>query len=344
MAAPSIKDVAKLAGVSPSTVSLVINGSPAIKHETAFKVRQAIEQLNYVPNQAARSLVTREKKVISVIRIANSAIEPATDDFFQSAVDTLTQDVLAGVQGVLSKNGYSLLTKMVDLRTPVNEIDIFDRSKIDGAIFIGGLVTDDFCKIVREAFVPAVYAFSRHEKSDFVDTDPVEGIYLATKHLIEQGHVRIAMINGSIASQSSVLKIEGYKKALAEAGIPYRPELIRHAEFTGQSAYDAMADIWENEEHPTAVIGGADSITLGAYRYLYSKGVYCPHHISIVGYETSILTSYCSPQITSVCLNRQKIGAEAARILINRLRNHRAKPVHMILPPHLCTRESVNKI
>lgn len=344
MAAPSIKDVAKLAGVSPSTVSLVINGNPAIKPETACKVRQAIEQLHYVPNQAARSLVTREKKVISVIQIANSSVERTSGNLFHSVVDTLTQDVFKGAQSVLAANGYSLLMQMVDLSTPLSEIDIFDRSRIDGAIFVGGLITDDFCEIVRKTFVPAVYAFSRHSNAEFVDSDPEQGMYLAARHLIQHGHTRIALISGSTFSQSSCLKLEGYKRAFVEVGLFPDERLIRNAEFNGQSGYEAMKDIWAQSVKPTAVIGGADSITLGAYRYLYSKGVRCPADISIVGYETSILTSYCSPQITSICLDRQKIGAEAARVLINRIKDYRAKPVHMILPPYLCPGESVRRV
>lgn len=344
MAAPSIKDVAKLAGVSPSTVSLVINGNPAIKPETAFKVRQAVEQLHYVPNQAARSLVTREKKVISVIQIVNSSVERTSGNLFHSVVDTLTQDVFKGAQSVLAANGYSLLMEIVDLSISLNEIDIFDRSRIDGAIFIGGMITDSFCKIVKQSFIPAVYAFSRHLDADFVDSDPEEGMYLATRHLIQQGHTRIALINGSTFSQSSCLKLEGYKRALEETGLFPDERLIRNAEFNGQSGYEAMKDIWAQAVKPTAVIGGADSITLGAYRYLYSRGIHCPADISIVGYETSILTAYCSPQITSICLDRQRIGAEAAQILINRIRNYKAKPVHMIIPPYLCPGESVRGV
>jgi len=279
-----------------------------------------------------------------VIRIANGAVESANGDLFSVNVDTLTQDVLMGAQSVLAARGYSLLTKVVDLSTPLNEIDIFDRSKIDGAIFVGGLISDEFCRIVQKSFVPAVYAFSRHRDFDFVDTDPEKGMYLAVRHLIEHGHRRIALVNGVESSQSSLLKLAGYQRALEEADIPFEAPLVRNAEFNGQGGFDAMRDIWTRGIRPTAVIGGADSITLGLYRYLYSIGINYPRDISIVGYETSILTAYSTPRLTSVCLERPRIGAEAAQVLLDRLRDYRAAPVQKIVEPWLMDGESVRNL
>lgn len=341
----SIKDVAKLAGVSPSTVSLVINGSDLVKHETAYKVRQAIEQLHYVPNQAARSLVTKEKKVISLIRISNSASPKAEEDMFDFSVDTLVMDMLPGVQSVLSQHGYSLLINLfVSLDTPLDRIDVFDKAKIDGAIFVGGMITEQTQEAIRTSGIPSVLAYSRCKSTDYIDTDPEEGMYLATRYLIENGHRDIVLINGPTISQTTELKLHGYIRALEEAGLPYRPDWVRNADFIGRAAYNAMAALWDQGIRPTGVVASCDNCALGVYRFLYEQGLSCPRDISIVGYESSLLSMHCVPPMTSVCVSKREIGEEAARVLLNRIRNPKAKPVNMVLPPRLSLRDSVARI
>ena len=338
----SIKDVAKLAGVSPSTVSLVMNGCDKVKHETAYKVRQAIEELHYVPNQAARSLVTKEKKVISLIRISNSDIPKADADMFEVSVDTLVMDMLPGVQHVLAQHGYSLLIDFfVPLEMPLEQIAVFDKTKIDGAIFVGGMTPEATVAKIRSSGIPAVFAFSRYKNTDYIDTDPELGIYLATRHLIEEGHRDIAFINGSLFSQTTELKMDGFCRALEEAEIRLRPEWVTTADFIGRAGYCAMEKLWNQGVRPTAVVCACDNSALGVYRFLYEKGLKCPEDVSIVGYESSMLSMHCVPPMTSVYTNKQEIGEEAARMLLNRIRNPKAKPVNMIIPSRLSIRESV---
>ena len=338
----SIKDVAKLAGVSASTVSLVLNGSDKVKHETAYRVRQAVEELHYVPNQAARSLVTKEKKVISMIRISNSAIPSADGDLFDYSVDTLIMDMLPGVQSVLARHGYSLLIDFyVPLGAPLENIAVFDSKKIDGAIFVGGMICEEIVEKIRSSGIPTVFAFSRHKNTDYIDTDPELGIYLATRHLIEQGHRDIAFVNGSVYSQTTELKMDGYCRALDEAGLRLRPEWVTTADFIGKAGYESMQKLWEKGIRPTAVVCACDNSALGVYRFLYEKGLRCPEDVSIVGFESSMLSMHSVPPMTSVYVSKKEIGEEAARMLINRIRNPKAKPVNMVIPAKLSFRESV---
>ena len=338
----SIKDVAKRAGVSASTVSLVLNGSDKVKHETAYKVRQVIEELHYVPNQAARSLVTREKKVISMIRISNTAVPVADCDLFDYSADTLVLDMLPGVQSVLAQYGYSLLIDFyVPLDVSPEQISVFDSKKIDGAIFVGGMVPESAIEKIRASGIPSIFAFSRHKQTDYIDTDPDQGIYLATKHLLDQGHTDIAFVNGSLYSQTTELKMDGYCRALEEAGLRLRPEWVTNAEFIGKAGYQSMQQLWERGIRPTAVVCGCDNIAMGAYRFLYEKGLRCPEDVSIIGFESSMLSMHCVPPMTSVYVSKKEIGEEAARMLINRIRNPKAKPINMIIPPKLSCRNSV---
>lgn len=338
----SIKDVAKQAGVSASTVSLVLNGSDKVKHETAYKVRQVIEQLHYVPNQAARSLVTCEKKVISMIRISNSSIPEADGDLFDHSVDTLIMDMLPGVQGVLAQHGYSLLIDFyVPLETPLEQIAVFDSKKIDGAIFVGGMISQEVVEKIRASGIPTVFAYSRHKNTDYIDTDPELGIYLATKHLIDLGHSDIAFVNGSAYSQTTALKMEGYCRALKEAGLPLRQEWVTTADFIGRAGYESMQKLWERGIRPSAVVCACDNSALGVYRFLHEQGLRCPEDISIVGFESSLLSMHCVPPMTSVYVSKKEIGEESARMLINRIRNPKAKPVNMVIPSKLSIRNSV---
>lgn len=339
----TIKDVAKYAGVSPSTVSLVINGSDLVKHETRYKVMQAIEKLNYIPNQAARSLVTKEKKVIGLIRVSNfNAAKDGND--YETSVDTLLLDMLPGIQSVLSEKGYSLL---IDLFAPRNGdmdkscIPIFDHSKIDGAIFIGGMIPQTMVHSIIQSDIPAVFAFSRYENVDYLDTDPEEGIYIATKHLLENGHRDIALINGSPLSQTTLRKLQGYQKALCEYHLPFRESWVETADFVGLSGYNAMKKLWSHGIHPTAIIGSCDNACMGIYRFLYEQGLKCPDDFSLIGYEASMLSAHCVPPMTSVFVSKAEIGAEAAKVLINRIHHPKAKPVNMIIQPHLLLRDSV---
>lgn len=339
---PSIKDVAKLAGVSPSTVSLVLNGSNLVKHETAYKVNQAIEQLHYVPNQAARSLVTKKNRVISLVRITDSRSASSDADSFEVSIDTLVMDMLPGLQRVLYDNRYSLLMDLfVPLGKPIGDITIVDPNLVDGVIFVGGMTPPETYEQISALRIPAVFAYKKYEKADYIDTDASRGIYLATKHLLSRGHTNIAFINGSAHSATTPEKLAGYQQALREYHLEFRSEWVQNADFIARAGYNAISSIWSSGLHPTAVVASCDNVAMGVYRFLNEKKLRCPDDVSVIGYEASILSSHCVPPMSSVSVNKAEIGAEAARMLINRINNPKAKPMHMVIPPELVCRGSV---
>ena len=338
----SIKDVARKAGVSASTVSLVLNQSDKVKPETAERVRCIIDELHYIPNQAARSLVTKEKKVISLIRISNSDIPQADADLFDVSVDTLIMDMLPGVQRVLAQHGYSILVDFfVPLDMPIDQIAVFDKTKIDGAIFVGGMVPEETVNQIRESGIPSVFAFGRYEGMDYIDTDPAQGIFQAAQELIDYGHRDIAFINGSLYSRTSELKMDGFCRALDDNGLRLRPDWVINADFIGRAGYDAMETLWNRGVRPTAVICSCDNSAMGVYRFLHEQGMKCPEDISIVGYESGMLSMHCVPPMTSVYTSKQEIGEETARMLIERIRKPKGSPVQNIISPKLSRRKSV---
>ena len=341
----TLKDIAKLANTSVGTVSLALNGSPLVKLETRYRIQQIAKELDYHPNQYARSLVTKETKVVALFR--SSRVKYPLDDtaLFASNLDTLVLTMLPVIQNRIRRDGYSVL---VDSFTPAptktNSNPIFNSSTIDGAFFFGGMITEAQLEVIRSAQIPSVLICARDDSVDFVDTDPKEGIRLAVQHLVEHGHRKIALINGAEQSQASAQKLAGYRLSLKEHGIPENPGLEEFTDFSGVSVWAAMDHLSSRGLEPTAFIGGTDYIACAILRYLQKKGLNCPQDISIVGYENSTPAVYSTPAITSISIHKNKLGEEAANILLNRIKNPKARHVGLIIPPRLVVRDSVASI
>lgn len=341
--AATIKDVAKAADVSPSTVSLVINNSSLVKLETRYKVLQVIKELNYTPNQYARSLVTKTKRVIGV---AWPTTEPSTNWFsFEGHTDTYLTEILPSIEKEINKSSYSMVLEHFRINDPAIFLpSIMDISKVDGMLVTGGIVSDEILQRIQEANIPTVLVGSRHPNLDYVDTDPELGLYKSTKYLIENGHKDIVFINGPDSSQSSARKLKGFYKAMEEYDLPVKNEWVSQTEYSGAAAYRAMSHMWDMNIRPTAIIGGFDCITLGALRFLYEKGLSCPEDISAIGFEDSILAEYSYPPLTTVRVHKEQIGIESCKILLNRINKPNAKKVKLVIEPDLIIRGSVRQI
>ena len=176
----TIRDVAKYANVSISTVSLVLNNSQAVKHETKYKVYEAIKALNYIPNQSARSLVTKHSRVIGVIKgmehVQNTIYS------FEGLVDTYLSEMLHSIETQIEQNQYSM---MIDwCFNPEEEalyVPVMDPSKVDGLLYVGGFLSDGVAQRILQTGIPAVLIGSRHEAFDYVDTMPEKGILQAVR-------------------------------------------------------------------------------------------------------------------------------------------------------------------
>ncbi len=336
----TIRDVAKQAGVSISTVSLVLNNSPAVKHETRYRVYDAIKALDYVPNQSARSLITKQSKVIGVIK----GIEKVQEGIysFDGVVDTYLSEMLRSIENQIDLNGYSMMIDWCfDPEAQLVSVPVMDKNKVDGLLYVGGFFTDQLADHFRARGIPMVLIGSRHEEMDYVDTYPDLGIEMAVDCLFENGHCDIALINGPDTSHSSARKMTGFRRAMDRLGLPVRSEWIEKGGFTGKAGYEAAHRLWARDSHPTAVVACADSVAVGALRYFFENGVYCPRDISVVGFEDSILSEYAVPALTSVCVRKDVLGAEGAKVLLGRIQHPRAKAVKLLIEPKLVLRDSV---
>ena len=342
----TMKDIAKIAGTSIGTVSLALNGSSMVKLETRYRIQQIAKELNYHPNQSARSLVTKETKVVALFRTSGVKY-PLDDDAdpFASNVDTLVLNMLPAIQEQIRQEGYSVL---IDGFTPEQAEErgnpILSPSTIDGAFFFGGMIGHSQLEYIRNSDIPSVLICARDNAIDFVDTDPKEGIRLAVQYMIDRGHRQIAFINGSSRSQASMLKLAGYKQAMTDNGISVEDDLMEFTEFSGISVASAMDHLWGTGVRPTAFVGGTDYIACGILRYLQQKGLRCPEDVSIIGYENSSPAVYSTPAIPSVNIHKNRLGKEAANTLLNRIKNPNARHVGLIIPPKLVIRDSVASV
>ena len=335
--ATTIKDVANLAGVSISTVSLVINDNPVVKLATRKKVLDIIEKYNYKPNQNARSLVTKSSKIIGVIRVTDESVP--SPYLFNSTVDTYMSEMLWNIESGIHINGYSMLLDWYNIREPVKLPSLLDVNKVDGIISVGGILTDDYIAALSQSGIPVVMVGARTPNIDFVDVDSEKAIFLAANYMIEQGNNRIAFIDNTTISESSSRKLTGFKKAIAGKDIKI---WTAFCSFSGQGAYDAFREIWEgSEEKPTAVVCASDCMAIGVMRYMKDHGLGCPDDISVTGFEDGLLAEYSIPALSTVRIHKTQLGTDACDILFNRIRNSRARRVSRLIEPELIIRNSV---
>ena len=347
----TIKDVAKRAGVSTGTVSMVINNNPAVKLETRLRVLHVIEELNYAPNQYARSLVTKRRNIVGVVRTVVTSQKDAYRGgyHFNELPDTYLADMLDAIVDEVTRMRYSLLFDVLawakeDVLQDVELPAMAQDGRVDGLIWASGFMTEPHRQFLTQQHLPVVTIGSRFDCFDWVDTDPEKGIYLMTKYVISCGHRNIAFINGLNNTQTSSHKLIGFKKAMEEAGLEISLTRLDQAAFSGVGGYNAMKRIWERGERPTAVITALDILAVGVIHYLQEIGLHVPNDISVTGYEDGILTEHMIPRLTSVNTKKAELGRQGSQILINRIKNARAKPVRVVIQPEIVIRDSVRDI
>lgn len=346
---PTIKDVANRAGVSVGTVSMVINGSKSVKMETRYRVMEVIREMGYVPNQYARSLVTRKKHVIGVIRQNHlSSPDSLHSGYrFNEIPDTYLADMLDSIVHELSALGYSLLLDVAAWSSADEAVPlpaIAQPGRIDGLIWAGGFMTDHLQAQLQQLNLPIVTIGARYDAFDYVDTDPEDGLYKMAQYVLSQGHRQIALINGPATSQTSFRKLRGAVRAMEEAGLSLSPQWIEQASYSGLGGYHAMQRLWESGARPTAVITALDVIAAGAVRFLQEKGLQVPSDISVTGYEDGLLAEHMTPPLTTVHTQKEKMGQLASRILAHRIDHPSTQQVKLIVPPEIVIRRSVHPI
>jgi len=303
----TIRDVAKLAGVSIATVSHVINETRYVSDELVYRVKNAMEELDYHPNLLASSLRGGETKTIGLI------IPDISNQFFAEISRKIEDNGLA--------HGYSLIICNTD-DNPEKEkryIDILLSKQVDGFIFISaGDETDSLLKPISKG-IPIVVA-DRYIENPNVNTvvvDNFDGGYQATKHLISLGHKRIGFISGSLTVSPSSDRFEGYKKALIDSNLPVDLSIVVHGDYRYQGGVDAMKKLLSVDPELTALFSCNDMMALGAIRTVYNFGLKIPEDISIIGFDDIPLAKSSYPALTTMAQPTDEMASHIINLFVD---------------------------
>jgi len=306
----TIKDIAKLAGVSVGTVSHVLNGTAHVRKETREKVLKAIEELDYHPNSIARSLRCRRTGTIAFVM---PALERSLDE------PSYLMDFVAGIVDESKQHGFDLL---IASESHSDGIALYKRmvrsKKIDGCIITCIKKNDERLTYLLQENVPFVAFGHPHDelKIPYIDVDGTLGVYRAVRYLLDLKHKRIGFINLPSELICSEDRLKGYIKALKEQGIEIDPKLIIEGKTTRFGGYQAMKKLLELTPPPTAVMVASDLMALGAMKAIQEAGLIVGKDISIVGFDDIREAAYANPPLTTVRQPMYKIGSLLCHMLI----------------------------
>ncbi|MHC1681863.1 MAG: LacI family DNA-binding transcriptional regulator [Clostridiaceae bacterium] len=335
----NIKDVAREANVSPSTVSRVLNNNYPVKNETRKRVEEAIEKLNFNPNILARSLINQSTKTIGVIA-------PSINNLFFPTV-------IKAIEHVLRINGYTIYLCDTDDRASeeIAYIKSLMGRQVDGIIVIDpkteNIKKGFHEKISRELPLVCINGYNDGIKCSFVLNDELSGARQAMKYLIDLGHKNIAFVRGK-KSYSYDLKEEVYKEILKEYGLKKNKKVINIGEGNSYDTVDNTMNIilnnLENAKLPMAVFACNDLMALGVMNACKKIGYDIPNDVSIIGFDNITISSLVEPKLTTVDQNMYLLGESAAIMLLDIIRNDNKKVGRVSLDTQLIIRNSCAKV
>jgi len=334
----TIIDIAKKAGVSPSTVSRVIADHPRISTATKARVNKIMKELNYHPNMIARSLASKSTKIIGVV-VPGMAEKAFQHPFFP--------ELLRGIGSVAYQHKYNILISTVNsLREEKEVVTQFARGGItDGIILLTSRAQDPMvAELMKMGFPFVIIGRSESkQKINWVDNDNYTIGYDLTAHLLKQGHKKIAFLGLSPGFLVTVDRFEGYKQALHNWKIPVEDWLIVESRFVSDDGYHLMKVLWNRRPdpiQPTAVVTCDDLLAFGVIRYLNEHGLKVPGDLAVAGINNVPQAAYSTPTLTSVEINAFLLGSKAVELLLTGINEEYKSYSRSIIPAELIVRES----
>jgi len=337
--AVTIKDVAVLANVAPSTVSRVIANSPRISEATKQKVNKAMEELGYHPNLNARSLASQSTQTIGLV-MPSSGDVVFQNPFFPT--------VLQGISEGAREKNYALhmSTGKSEMETLEAVIHMVQGKRVDGMLLLNSKVEDKVISYLKGRKFPFVLIgkpYKDVEEITHVDNDNFRAMKEATEYLIQHGHQQIAFIGGSLELVVTVDRLLGYERALRNAGIELKNEYIIHEEFLREGGKEGVAELMSLDQPPTAIVVTDDFMALGVLNKLDELGIRVPEDISVVGFNNVLLAEMAKPPLTSVDINIFELGFQASKNLIQKVENDKEPTKRIIISHQLIERFSCSK-
>ena len=330
----TIKDIARIAGVSVTTVSRALNGYSDVSEKTRKKIKRIAEELSYSPNTVARSLVTNKTKTIGLLVSELSR---------EGMKDNTVLNVLTGINEYCGEVGYDiiLLNTSSAKQKEKTYAQLCRERRVDGVIVQGIKKEDPYLIEVVESNIPCVLVDIPIESTTvgYVTTDNEEGSVKAVQHLVNLGHRHIAMINGHNQAFVSQERRKGYEKALRNNQLNVKEEFIVSGDFEEGVAQAVAEKLITEHLEITAIYCASDLMAFGVMKAAKKYGIRIPEDLSIVGFDDIVLASYVTPRLTTVGQDTFQIGLESARLLIDML-GGKNKEHRYVLPNKLIIRES----
>ena len=338
--AVTIKDVAALAGVSPSTVSRTCKNNPSISEETKERVRKAMAELGYEPNFQASNLASQNSRTIGIILPA-SAKEVYENSFYLEAIQGISHYC----------NGRQYMTTIVtgqDETEILNAVRSMSRSgKVDGFIILYSKKEDpviDYLFNEGLLYILIGKATQYTNQTIYIDNDNLLAGREATEYLYQLGHRRIAYLGSDSSLMFSADRKAGYQLALASHQLPVRPEYCVEVKNVSENNEEAIRGLLMQKDRPTAILVSDDILAVSLERVCLENHLAIPEDLSIISFNNSLFGRLTSPQLTSIDIGAGQLGSEAASQIINHIENPNLLATKIIVPHHLIERDSCCKI
>lgn len=327
----TIKDIARLAGVSHTTVSRALNDSPLIKPATKDKIKKIAAELHYVPNFNAKSLVNQKSYTIGVFF---SSISHGTSSSF-------LVDVIKGVNSVLDEN-YSIAVNGIDTLVHFDKII---SKRFDGIIVLSQSDTDNaFIYYIQQTGIPLVVLNRRLDDPSIpnVSANDQQGVEQAIDEAISLGHKNLAYINGKSSFRSSAERKQGFVNSLSKHRLPVQPEFMVNGDYSMESGFEKMKQLLDLPTPPSLVFCANDDMAIGALKACFSKERKVPNDISIIGFDDIAFAQYSTPALTTIHKPIDKISEIGMQMLIALMNNGTLEKTQILVDTFLVIRESLS--
>ncbi|MBF4245438.1 LacI family DNA-binding transcriptional regulator [Vibrio anguillarum] len=328
----TMKDIARLAGVSTSTVSHVINKSRYVSDEIAERVNKAAQDLNYAPSALARSLKMNRTRTIGML------VTTSTNPFFG--------EVVKGVERSCYHKGYNLILCNTegDSQRMQASINTLLQKRVDGLLLMCSTLEGERIDVFeRYPDIPVVVMDwgPMLFPSDKIQDNSLRGGYIAANYLIECGHKEIGCITGPLIRHQAQMRYEGYKRAVLEAGLDIQPNWIVESDFECEGGYEAFNKMLAKGPLPSAIFVSNDMMAMGVINAANEKGIRIPEDLSLMGYDDIHIARFMSPALTTIHQPKYRLGKAAVDTLLARLENEALEPQIVQLEPTLVVRKSI---
>ncbi|MBK5107949.1 MAG: LacI family DNA-binding transcriptional regulator [Anaerolineales bacterium] len=330
------RDVADRAGVSRTTVSLVLNNVQGVQisEGTRERVFQAAQQLGYIPHAAAQALASRRAQIIGLILTRNP---------HHISSDAFLNQILDGLITAAHEHSMRLLIDIVEVQHQQKAyLELVRAKRIDGLILSGPRFDDDALLSLQQDHFPTVL-MGQLPNTDFfsVDIDNFAAAQQAVEHLVKLGHERIACITNAAATYTAAaVRLDGYRQVLENHAIPFDEALIRYGDFDPESGYQQMKNLLSLDTPPSAVFVASDVVAIGAKAAIVEKGLKIPGDIALVGFDDIPLARYLDPPLTTVRLPASELATRASQILIQLIQGDPPAEKLVLLESQLIVRQS----